>query len=200
MSKLRSDFEKIPIDQYFSFDPRIGEALSVYLPETFTFIEPFAGQGDLINQILYRKSNAECIEAYDINNNKITENYTIKKQDIRETLFNKVPDLFISNPPFSRSYMKLTKEIILRTSNIASSWYLLPFATACNKGFNEQMSRCSKVVPVGRVRWIPHSEHDETKDIAWFKFQREPCITVLEERHISKYTPSRVTELARTWN
>lgn len=197
MSKLRSNFNKVPSDQYFSYDPRIGESLKPYLPkQEFTFIEPFAGKGHLIDQIQYYCPHAKLISAFDIENSSTK----IIKIDIRNAKINSVPDYFISNPPFSRSFMKLTKEQIIKFRKIAPTWMLLPFATACNKGFAEQMEYCTKIVPVGRIRWIPNSEHDETKDIAWFKFVQKKKRTILEERHISKFTPSEITELAKTWN
>jgi hypothetical protein len=50
-------------------------------------------------------------------------------------------------------------------------WLLLPADFASNQWFARFLSRCSDIVPIGRVRWIEGTSMNSYENFAWYRFE-----------------------------
>jgi hypothetical protein len=41
------------------------------------------------------------------------------------------------------------------------------------------LKHCSHIVPTARLKWIPDTSDSAKDDTAWYRFQAEPCSTIL---------------------
>ena len=74
-------------------------------------------------------------------------------------------DLIVTNPPFTRTVlMPMLNHFI----TLKPTWLLLPAGYMNNVYFGEAMRRCSKVVSIGRLKWIKDSKHSSTDDFCWY--------------------------------
>lgn len=157
----RSSFPRIAKDNYPTIDPRAVGPLVAHLPRKARYAEPCAGAGDLINLLA---PYARCVWASDIEPRAdgIAENdaMLVGRGDA---------DMFITNPPWSRPILH---PLIVHLSDMAPTWLLFDSAWANTKQAKPFMSRCRKIVAVGRLRWIPGTKHQGKEDVAWFYFDR----------------------------
>tara|TARA_R110000751_G_scaffold291435_1_gene398414 strand:+ start:231 stop:770 length:540 start_codon:yes stop_codon:yes gene_type:complete len=158
----RSNFKRIQRDFY----PTPYEAvlpLIPHLPDKCLYDEPCCGDGDLIRHLT--KHLHKCISSGDI------------KDGWNATDTEKCGgNYFITNPPWPAigQQGEPTISIIKNLSSIAPTWLLLSADFAHNKYFSQVSKRCSKIVSVGRVRWIPDTSDRKStpgKDnAAWYLF------------------------------
>lgn len=186
MSKSISNkkFKTQARDLYETWDSRAHDALANHLPvKPFTYIEPCAGSGELIKGITNVSAHAHCVQASDIHPLPTVCHLQIDQIDGVSGAY--VPaDYIITNPPFSQVYKDICFAIMKKSMLHANegAWFLIPGNWPYNSDFQWAMSNCSKVVPIGRMKWIRGSNHSESKDCIWALFHKDKRNTVLEAR------------------
>lgn len=78
-------------------------------------------------------------------------------------------DLFITNPPW---LWTMLEPIVMHLSDQKPTWMLLAADLMHNVRSATIMDRCVKVVPVGRLKWIPGSKNGGMDNAAWYSFDR----------------------------
>src|ERR1700730_15115432 len=146
MSKRSLQFDRIPKDKYAT--PREAVLpLLPQLPARTVFAEPCAGNGALIDHLA--AAGQQCVWATDT---------TPEREDVAYadalTLRNIGADMFVTNPPWSRELMH---PIIDHLSAMLPCWFLFDSDWSYTVQSSELIRRCSKIVPVGRIKWIPDS-------------------------------------------
>ncbi|WP_207234463.1 hypothetical protein [Bradyrhizobium sp. Leo170] len=131
-----------------------------------TFAEPCAGDGDLVRHL--ESFGLRCVYAGDIatgQNALAIERYVGN------------PDVGITNPPFKypedhKRSTRLLHDLIRHFLDLrVPFWLLLPHDWSANKGSKPYLLRCSDIVPIGRVKWIPNSEYDGGyENSCWYRF------------------------------
>lgn len=167
----RSDFVRRERDWY----PTPREAvipLLPHLPPSFSFMEPCAGNGALIDHI-EALTRATCYSAYDID----PQAEDVQQGDALE-ISQCHMDFIITNPPWDR---KILHPLITHLSNLAPTWLLFDADWMHTRQSAPFMDRLRKVVSVGRVKWIPDSKMTGKDNCAWYLFDKpsnEPTIFV----------------------
>lgn len=161
MSK-RSNFEKIDKDKYRT--PR--EAVLPLLPQLpvgTQFCEPCAGNGILIDHLI--AAGHQCVWASDIE----PERADILPMDALDlsNVADIRADMFITNPPWTRSILH---PMIDHLSAMLPCWFLFDANWAFTLQSSDLIKRCSKIVPIGRVKWFPDTPYMGMDDSAWFEF------------------------------
>jgi hypothetical protein len=167
----RSNFERRPQD-FYATPPEAVAPLLPHLPERFTYIEPFAGDGALV-----RALPGECVLASDI----LPREMGVWPCDFRDVPGQRLfADCIISNPPWRRDILHPAIEVFTRTW---PTWFLLDADWMHTRQAAPYMRRCSKVVAIGRVKWIPGSKQTGKDNCCWYKFSTvEPVETVFVGR------------------
>lgn len=158
----RSDFERNPRDFY----PTPFEAVTPLLPHLqgiSTFAEPCAGDGKLMDHLSV--SGFTCSYACDIE----PQRDGVEKLscfDVSQPLAD--ADCIITNPPWDR---KLLHPMIdhFRTLNDIT-WLLFDADWVHTKQSRDLIQYCSKIVSVGRVKWIEGSKTTGKDNCAWYQF------------------------------
>lgn len=145
-----------------------------HLPEKSQFIEPMAGDGRLIAHL--EKHGHKCVYACDIE----PKGPGIDRQDI---LFfgNRLPwcELIITNPIWEREPLHQTIEIL---KNHAPCWLLFDADWKYTRQSANLIQYCSKIIAVGRVKWIEGSKMSGKDNCAWHRFEKEKCETIFVGR------------------
>lgn len=156
----RSDKERIPHDFYATTD------LKALAPE-FTknirgksYAEPCYGEGDLENLL---RDFALCEWRSDIRTTT-SGCYTLDASCLSKESIDRC-DLIITNPPYTRNVLL---PMIEKFISLKPTWLLLPADYMHNVYFGDYMSRCSKVVSIGRLKWFKDSPHTSTDNYAWY--------------------------------
>lgn len=156
----------MPRDLYRTIDPRAVRALLPHLGEHVAFIEPCAGHGDLVDQIV--AAGHECIIASDIQPMRAD---IVKANAARLRMRKGMGGFqFITNPPFRRA---LLEPIMARLLPVAPTWLLLPADYAHNLWFARWMAQCTDVVSIGRLYWFAEEGRRPIQGVdnhAWFRF------------------------------
>lgn len=163
----RSDFQRIAKDYYRTFDKRANESLRKFLPDNYTYAEPFCGRGDLIDQL-----EGKCVFASDIDpdlENNITnltfiqKSYTmVNDSDISEA------EYIISNPPWSRNILHPSIEYFC---NKKPTWFLFDSNWMFTKQAKYYLDKyCVKIVTIGRLKWIEGTTMSGKDDCCWYLF------------------------------
>jgi len=155
-------FERVPNDLYRTWDERAVRPLLAQLEPGTRFVEPCAGHGDLIDQLV--RAGHHCLAAYDI----APMRYDIRRGDATRIVWPQPGRaIWITNPPWTRDILH---KIIKRLSSQAPLWALFDadwFYTDQSSAFLHLLHR---IVAVGRVRWIPESDMDGFDNAAWYLF------------------------------
>jgi len=163
----RSDFDRIAKDYYRTFDPKAGKAIKPFLPETYTYAEPFCGRGDLINQL-----EGKCVYASDIEpdyEHNITDLTFIEKSYINVTEADlSESEFIISNPPWSRD---LLHHSIEHFASMKPTWFLFDANWMFTMKAAPYLQKyCTKIVTVGRMKWIEGTTMSGKDDVCWYLF------------------------------
>lgn len=155
----RSDFERAPRDLYPS-PPEACAPLLPHIPRGASFVEPCAAGGAMVDY--FESAGHVCTFACDIEPGRgdVTR---LSATDLRWV----AGDFFITNPPW---LWKMLLPIALHLSGMKPTWLLLPADLLHNVRSAEMVERCAKVVPVGRVKWMPGSKHAGMDNCAWMRF------------------------------
>lgn len=159
----RSDFERVPRDFYPTPQSAV-EPLLRYLPPSFTFVEPCAGDGAMIGHL--EAAGGHCLWAGDID----PKHPKVSLCDM--SVFPNVPiaDFVITNPPWRRD---LLHPLIERASATLPTWLLFDGDWLFNRHADPFKPYCKRVVPIGRVKWIEGSKHAGKDNCAWYLFDAE---------------------------
>lgn len=161
----RSDFERVERDYYRTFDPKAGVALEPFVDVGIKYIEPFAGAGDLVNQLTY----ANCMAKTDIE----PQADDIEKRDAfcyDKYDFNGV-DAMITNPPWGRPILHKTIE---HFAPIVPTWLLLDANWIWTKQAKPFIDKyLTDIVTIGRLKWIPNTTMSGKDDTAWLRFSAD---------------------------
>lgn len=161
----RSDFERVERDYY----PTPIEAvypLFKHLPLRTRFIEPCAGDGRLIKHIESVGEN-KCVYACDIE----PQAEGIEKRDV---LFfaQAYPscDYIITNPPWARETLH---PMIESFTQFAPTWLLFDSDWMQTVQAAPYLPICSKIVSVGRVKWIEGTDNTGMDNACWYLFDKD---------------------------
>lgn len=160
-----SDYERKPRD-YYPTPLAAVKPLVTHLPLDFTFCEPCAGDGRLIEHIEHL-SGGGCLTAYDIE----PQADDVEELDVFELNSSHVKgcDFIITNPPWDR---KILHPMITHLSNLRPTWLLFDsdwLFTLQSAPFVRD--RLTKVVAIGRVKWIEDSASTGKENAAWYLFE-----------------------------
>lgn len=138
-----------------------------HLPATFTFCEPCAGDGRLIQHV-EQLTDSACVSAFDLEplGDDIDELDALEltEQDLEGA------QLIITNPPWDR---KILHPMIEHFSNLRPTWLLFDadwIHTIQSAALVR--ARLCKIVSVGRVKWIEDSAGSGKDNAAWYLFDK----------------------------
>lgn len=160
----RSNFARIEKDNYPTIDRRATPPLLRHLPAGAKAAEPCAGAGHLVDRLLEGgvdvawASTIEWSARGDIRTG--VDVLTVEPEDA---------DVFITNPPWKRP---LLHKIIVHLSDQRPTWLLFDSAWAFTKQATRFMSRCRKIVAVGRLIWIEGTTMQGKDDVSWYLFDK----------------------------
>jgi len=86
---------------------------------------------------------------------------------------------FITNPPWTR---ELLHPLIDHLSDILPTWLLFDADWMHTKQAAPYLTKCSKIISVGRIKWIPGSTMLGKDNAAWYCFQKRPAETIFKGR------------------
>jgi len=161
----RSAFDRVERD-YYPTPIEAVEPLIDHLPYgTFDYIEPCAGDGRLVAHLGHlTDGNAQCIFMSDIEP-RAEGIYQNDALDIY--LPEGVADYVITNPPWDR---KILHPFIEHWTEIDPTWLLFDADWMHTKQSATLMTYCSKIVSVGRVKWIEGSKNTGKDNCCWYLF------------------------------
>lgn len=172
MSKRGEKFERSPRDLYETVDPRALPPLLRHLKPGTRFVEPCAGGGALVDQLV--GAGMVCLEAFDIH--PLRDD--IVKADARSVFMpEKLNAIYITNPPFVRSLMH---EIMLHCCHQAPSWFLVEHDWCITQQASRIITKhASDIVSIGRLKWFrPEDPRNKGKDpmdnFVWLRLEPEP--------------------------
>ena len=177
----RSDFDRIPKDLYQTWDPRAVAPLLPHLGPHTRYAEPCCGEGALIKQL--EAAGHFCTWASDIEdrNYPITIAGAWVKHVVTEidalnvTTPLRTADMIITNPPYKKEILFPMLDHFIKQNR---SWLLLQADFMHNVGSAPFLKYCSKIVSVGRVKWIPGTKSGGKENSAWYRFETRECETV----------------------
>ena len=162
----RSDYERVERD-FYPTPLAAVESLIPHLPYAFDYVEPCAGDGRLVKHITdLTEGHGECLLASDIE----PQGDWIHKVDALEVDFGSygVMDYCITNPPWDRKFLH---PFIEHWINICPTWLLFDADWAHTKQSAMYMTYCTKIVSIGRVKWIEGSKSVGKDNCAWYLFE-----------------------------
>lgn len=159
----RSAFPRVERDLYRTWDPRALAPLLPHLGGVASFCEPCAGHGDLVEQL--RGVGLDCRAAYDLSPGA----EWIPARDARtlDVAALRGADAIITNPPWSRP---LLHSLIVRFACLAPTWLLFDADWVHTGQSAPFMPLLTRVVSVGRLRWMADTDMDGKDNCAWHLF------------------------------
>lgn len=160
----RSSFERRERDFY----PTPKEAVLPLLPfiSSVRFAEPCAGDGRLSDHLM--SFGHEWMFQCDIEPRgpfiAQRDAFDIKHEDMLHV------DYIITNPPWDRSILH---PMINHLKELRPTWLLFDADWMHTKQSSEYIKYCSKIVSIGRVKWIPDSKMTGKDNCCWYLFQKE---------------------------
>ena len=172
----RSDFERIPRDFYPTPFSAV-EPLIPHLGEWYTFIEPCAGDGRLIEHL--EKHGGKCTHAYDIEPKhwRVEKHDALKLDELDPSFTFGNAKYIITNPPWDR---KILHPMIEKFSDMAPTWLLFDADWMHTKQSTQYLTRLKKVVSIGRVKWIEGSSSVGKDNCCWYLFHNTPQVKPIE--------------------
>jgi len=167
----RSDFERIPRDFYPTPYEAVVPLIS-HLPEWYTFTEPCAGDGRLIDHL--EKHGGKCSYACDV---EPTDMYLrVEKKNAFDVDAVTTPYI-ITNPPWDR---KILHPMIEHFSDMAPTWLLFDSDWMHTKQSIQYLTRLKKVVSIGRIKWIEGSSSVGKDNCCWYLFDNTDMVKPIE--------------------
>ena len=164
----RSDFERIPRD-FYPTPKKAVRPLARHLPDQFSFVEPCAGDGRLVEHL--NSYGGYCKWASDI---EPQHEFVMKANafDIEQKA-----QFTITNPPWDR---KILHPMIWHFSNINPTWLLFDADWIHTKQSNPFLTRLKKIVSIGRVKWIEDSNSVGKDNCCWYLFDNKDMVKPIE--------------------
>lgn len=164
----KSAFEKDTLNRYDTIDPAAVAALLPHLSPRTRFIEPCAGKGDLVRQLV--AAGHKCVDQFDI----APRAPGIRQQDAGTWQINNYDrqPIIITNPPFDWHLLRPLLENW--REQVTFSWVLLEASFMHTRRAGPLMQRCRRIVSIGRLQWADGTDHKSTKDYCWYQFGRTP--------------------------
>lgn len=153
----RSDFERVEKDFYRTIDPRAVQALLPHILYKVRYWEPCCGDGDLIAWLGYEGAN--CVQATDISMG--VDALTIGRTDYP----------IITNPPWSRPILHAMIDHFTEIAPYA--WLLFDADWAHTRQSAPYMQKCTDIISVGRLIWIPGTTTSGKDNCAWYRFSKD---------------------------
>ena len=156
----RSDFERKPRD-FYPTPIEAVEPLLPHLPEEFSFAEPCAGDGALVEHL---ETKGVCTWASDIE----PQAEGIYKRSYDELSFDELIDseYVITNPPWDRTILHPMIEFFAPKKK---TWLLFDADWMHTKQSRQYMPWCRKIVSVGRIKWFGNMTGKD--NCAWYLFK-----------------------------
>ena len=178
MSK-RSNFERVPKENYPTTDPRPVAILASHLEGVETYAEPCVGDGILVQHL--SDIGLDCGFACDVELRGIPA-----EGGVLPTRFGHVPcyqkdalnlsimdvagcDVIITNPPWRRDWLH---PMIEHFASLKPTWLLFDADWAHTVQAAPYLAYCTRIVSVGRVKWFPDSPHQAMDNCAWYRFHK----------------------------
>lgn len=160
-----SNYERRPRDFYKTPEKAVLPLLD-HLPKGFSFCEPCAGDGQLAN-FLEKHFDAMCFLALDI---EPQVEWVLHGDSVNLNAESvEVCDYIITNPPFKWVWLK---PLMDRWIDLKPTILLLPADFAHNLRFTPYLDVCTKIVSVGRVKWIEDSTASGVENYSWYFFDK----------------------------
>lgn len=154
----RSDFDRVPNDFYRTFDPRAHKALA-NVQSPVSYYEPCVGEFDLVEGL--SPYGFRCVGASDIEKDALT----LTANDVAKA------EYIITNPPWKRPILHA---MINHFVTLKPTWLLFDANWMNTKQSSDIMKNyCTRIVAVGRMKWIPNSKAQGKDDAAWFEFRSD---------------------------
>lgn len=157
-------FDRLPRDLYDTVPAAVPPLLPYLAPGT-EFAEPCAGNGALIDLLI--AAGHRCVWATDINPRRedigTLNAMTLPKIGAR----NVHAKVIITNPPWTRSVLH---PLIDRLSAVWPCWFLFDADWVHTRQSVDLFPRCSRIVPIGRLKWIPGTKHVGKDNSCWYEF------------------------------
>ena len=152
----RSEFKRKNLDFYATPYEAVVPLLR-HLPWGTLFDEPCAGDRALVRHL--ESDGHQCARASDISDEHPVDALDIKASGAK---------MFITNPPWSREFLH---DLIMHLSSILdTTWLLIDADWVHTKQSAPYMSRCRKIVSVGRVKWFGNMTGKD--NCAWHLFSK----------------------------
>ena len=159
----RSNFTRIERD-FYPTPLAAVEPLIDHLPPSFTYVEPCAGDGRLVDHITgLTEGFGRCIHQSDIE----PQASGIREADALSLVFEGDVDFCITNPPWDRKFLHPFIDWYIPQM---PTWLLFDADWMHTKQSATLMTYCSKVVSVGRVKWIEGSKSVGKDNCCWYLF------------------------------
>jgi hypothetical protein len=160
MGKRTLDQKPRAARDFYSTPEEAVRPLLRFLPPETRFAEPCAGDGRLIRHL--EAAGHVCVDAGDIH--PLAPG--IRQCDARDFV---CPDaaVYISNPPFA---WPLVGGIIDHLMQHRPTWMLLEADWFHNARTARLVLRCSKIVSIGRLKWIEGSASAGKQNYVWANF------------------------------
>jgi hypothetical protein len=167
-----SNFERKPRD-YYQTPLAAVKPLVPHLPSTFTFCEPCAGDGRLIDHIEQLMPGSGCVSAYDIEP-QVPDIEELDALELDESHVHGC-DYIITNPPWLRTPKSgyLLHRLIERWSDLRPTVLLFDADWLHTVQSSELVrTRLCKIVSIGRVKWIEDSAGTGKENCCWYFFNK----------------------------
>lgn len=179
----RSDFEKIVKSQYLTPEAAVLPLIPFLPKGGFRFAEPCAGDGRLACHI-EKHTNGQAALLTDIDpggaartanerfygafRNDITQKDAL---DITESDLTDI-DYIITNPPWDRDKKSghILHRLIGHLGQLRPTWFLFDADWMHTIQAQPYLIRCTHIVSVGRVKWMPGTGQTGKDNAAWYCF------------------------------
>ena len=153
----RSTFARRPMDDYPTIDPRAVDMLVPHLRGVRSFVEPCAGDGRLVRQLV--AAGLLCVEASDL-----ADGVDALDRDWSGA------DAIVTNPPWTR---EILHPMIRHFQRFAPTWLLFDADWVHTGQSGPYIDQCSHIVSVGRLRWIEGTNQTGKDNVAWHRFHSQ---------------------------
>lgn len=154
----RSNFERTPRDFY----PTPKEAVIPLIPElpkNSNYAEPCAGEGDLARHLWdTNRCSAKWMSDIEFGYENLSE------KELAECSY------IVTNPPWDR---KILHPMIEHFRNLRPTWLLFDADWMHTKQSKDYIKYCSKIISVGRIKWIPDSKMTGKDNCCWYFFNKD---------------------------
>jgi hypothetical protein len=144
MGKRCSRFERRPRDFYPTPEEAVAPLIRhLAAARIRTFAEPCCGDGDLVRHL--ERHGLRCVYAGDISTGRdalACESFSAP---------------VITNPPWSRGVLHPMIAHFMQAAPVA--WLLFDSDWSHTRQSTALIKHCSLILPIGRVKWIPGTEH-----------------------------------------